>query len=88
MDISLFQPSCTYFHSYLNFRLFRVEVPCLSYLFRTMGGMNGGNKFKLDAGDHQVPFAFPIPPHVPSAFGGKFGYIYYCCKAVVCGAMH
>lgn len=55
--------------------LLRNELSLVPYLLQY--------DFRLPPGHHQVPFAFPVPPFLPSSFGDKFGYIYYCCRAVV-----
>lgn len=36
---------------------------------------------RVPQGVHQVPFGVPMPPFLPSSFGDKYGYIYYCCRA-------
>lgn len=41
--------------------------------------------YRLPAGFHQIPFTFPIPQMLPSSFGEKHGYIYYCCRLTVNG---
>lgn len=41
--------------------------------------------YKLNAGFHQIPFAYPIAHNLPSSFGDKLGYVYYCCRIGING---
>lgn len=57
--------------------LLRTEVNLYRYLSQF--------DYRLPPGFHQIPFAFPVPQFLPSSFGEKHGYIYYCCRLTING---
>lgn len=55
----------------------------LIILFLHFRGSKNGNEIELPAGEHNYPFTFVVPPHVPSSFEGEFGHVRYTIKAVL-----
>lgn len=64
--------------------LFRVQVPMMPCLLE----YEHEGKVKVPAGEHELPFGFPVPLASPSTFAGKHGYIFYCCRAKVILPVH
>ncbi|VDP06310.1 unnamed protein product [Soboliphyme baturini] len=52
--------------------LLREYIPFTVYLMQY--------EYSLPAGHHQIQFSFLVPAHLPSSFGGKYGYVYYSCS--------
>uniref|UniRef100_A0A914X244 Arrestin-like N-terminal domain-containing protein n=1 Tax=Plectus sambesii TaxID=2011161 RepID=A0A914X244_9BILA len=63
--------------------LFRVQVPMTPCLFE----YEKDGKLKVPAGEHELPFGFPVPLASPTTFAGKHGYILYRCKAKLCTSL-
>lgn len=41
--------------------------------------------YKLNSGFHQIPFVYAVTQNLPSSFGDKYGYVYYCCRITING---
>lgn len=59
--------------------LFRVQVPMMPSLRE----YEKDGRLIVPAGEHELPFGFPVPLSSPTTFTGKHGYILYRSRAKV-----